>query len=92
MAQHYMHQAEMKRQRFIENKVMTRLVVVSVDKTNQIPNIDMISPTFEGDDCDDVWQVRSQHHPSVTYKIHAPFIEYASCTCKWALQNNFCKH
>jgi len=29
---------------------------------------------------------------NVTHKIHAPFIEYASYTCEWALQSNFCKH
>ncbi len=73
----------MKRQGFIKNKVMARLVVVSVDKTNQIPHTNVISPTFEGDDGDDVWLVWSQHHLSITYKIYAPFIEYASCSCKW---------
>ncbi len=44
----------MKRQGFIKNKVMARLVMASVDKFSQIPHIDVISPTFEGDDCDDV--------------------------------------
>jgi hypothetical protein len=67
-------------------------VVASVDKTNQIPHTDVISPTFEGDDGDDVWWVRSQHHLGVTYKICAPFTKYASCTCEWALRSNFCKH
>jgi hypothetical protein len=52
-----MHQAEMKRQWFIKNKVMARLVMANVDKTNRIPHVDMISPTSEGDDGDDVWQV-----------------------------------
>ncbi len=28
----------------------------------------------------------------VTYKIRAPFTKYASCTCEWAFQGNFCKH
>ncbi len=64
---------------------MTRLVVASVDKASQVPHIDMISFTFEGDDGDDVWQVQSQHHPIVTYKIRAPFTKYASCTCERAL-------
>jgi len=61
--------------------------VASVDKTNQIPHTDVISPTFEGDDGDDVWQVRSQHHLGVTYKICAPFTKYASCTCEWELHS-----
>jgi hypothetical protein len=79
----------MKMPRFIKNKVMARLVVASVDKASQIPHANVISPAFEGDDGDDVWQVRSQHHPSVTYKIHAFFTKYESCTCKWALQATF---
>jgi hypothetical protein len=89
VAWHYMHQAEMKRQGFIKNKIMAWLVVASVDKANRIPHTNVISPTFEGDDGDDFWRVWSQHHPNVTYKIHAPFIEYASCICEWALQGNF---
>ncbi len=49
----------MKRQRFIKNKVMAQLVVASVDKVSRIPRIDVISPTFEGDNGDDVWRVWS---------------------------------
>jgi hypothetical protein len=71
---------------------MAQLVVANVDKVNQTPHTDVISPTFERDDSDDVWWVQSQHHPSVTYKICALFTEYASYTCEWALQGNFCKH
>jgi len=67
-------------------------VVAIVDKANWIPHSDVISPTIEGDDGDNVWRVRNQHHPSVIYKIHAPLTKYASCTCGWALQGNFCKH
>jgi hypothetical protein len=36
--------------------------------------------------------VQSQHHPSVTYKIIAPFTKYANCTCECALWSNFCNH
>jgi hypothetical protein len=82
----------MKKQGFIKNKVMQQHVVASVDKANWISHTNVISPTFEGDDGDDVWRVRSQHHPSVTYKIRAPITEYASCTCECALRSNFCKH
>jgi hypothetical protein len=58
----------MKRQGFIKNKIMAWLVVASVNKANRIPHTDVISPTFERDDGDDVWWVWSQHHPNVTYK------------------------
>jgi len=38
---------------------MAQLVVASVDKANRTPYIDVISPTFEGDDGDDVWWVQN---------------------------------
>jgi hypothetical protein len=49
-----MHQVKMKNQRFIKNKVIAWLVMVSVDKVNQIPHTDVISPPFGGHDGDDV--------------------------------------
>jgi hypothetical protein len=52
-----MHQAKTKKEGFIKNKVMAQLVMARVDKTNWIPHTNVISPTFEGDDGDDVWRV-----------------------------------
>jgi hypothetical protein len=43
-----MHQAKMKRQGFIKNKVMIQLVVVNIDKINYIAHTNVIPPTFEG--------------------------------------------
>jgi hypothetical protein len=57
VAQHYMHQVKMKRQGFIYNKVMVRLVVPNVDKTSRIPHTNVIPPTFERDDGDNLWWV-----------------------------------
>jgi hypothetical protein len=74
----------MKKERFIKNKVMVWLVMTSIDKINGIPHTNVIPPTFEGNDGDKLQWVWSQQHPGVTYKIHAPFIEYASCICEWA--------
>lgn len=68
------------------------LVVARVDKASQIPHINVIPPTFEGDNGDNLWWVQSQQHPNVVYKIWAPFTKYASCICKWALWSNFCNH
>ncbi len=82
----------MKRQGFIYNKVMVQLVVASVDKASRIPHINVIPPTFEGDDGDNLWWVQSQQHHDVIYEIHAPFTKYTSCTCEWALWSNFCNH
>jgi hypothetical protein len=50
-----MHQAKMKRQGFIKNKGMAEPVVANTEKANQISHTNVISPTFEGDDGDDVW-------------------------------------
>ncbi len=44
---------------------MARLVVASVDKASWIPHTNVIPPTFEEDDGDDVWWVQSQYHPSI---------------------------
>ncbi len=63
----------MKKQGFIKNKVMVRLMVANVGKTSQIPHTNVIPPTFEGDDGDHVWRVQSQHHPSVTLQYPCPF-------------------
>ncbi len=71
----------MKIQGFVKNKVMAQLVMVNIDKVNQIPHINVIPPIFEGDNGDDLWQVWSQQHLGVIYKIHAPFTKYASCIC-----------
>jgi hypothetical protein len=85
VAQHYMHQAKMKRQRFIYNKVMVQLVAISIDKTTRIPHTNVIPPTFERDDGDNLWWVQNQQHLDVIYKIRAPFTTYANCTHEWAL-------
>jgi hypothetical protein len=65
MAQHDMHQAKMKKQGFIYNKVMVRLVVIIVNKASRIPHTNVIPPTFEGDDGDNLWWVQIQQHPDV---------------------------
>ncbi len=36
---------------------MAQLVIASVDKASRIPHTNVISPTFGGDDGDDVWWV-----------------------------------
>ncbi len=57
MAQHYMHQAEMKRWGFIKNKVVAWLVPTSVEKAFMIPHTNVIQPTLVGDDNVITWIV-----------------------------------
>jgi len=42
MAQHYMHQMEMKKWGFIKNKVVAQFVVASVEKAFMIPHTNVI--------------------------------------------------
>ncbi len=64
-------QFEMKKQGFIKNKVMARPMATSIEKLSWISHTDLLPPTFEGNDGDNLWQVQSQQHHGVTYKIHA---------------------
>ncbi len=87
-----MHQVDMKKREFINNKVIQQVVVASVDKAKLITHINVIQLTLEGEDSVNAWKVRNQTHLNVIYNLHFPFIEYASFTCEWALCGNLCKH
>jgi hypothetical protein len=63
-----------------------------IKKEALIPPIHVFQPTFEGDEDYGILMVRNQQHPNVVYKLQSPFIEYASCTCEWAIHGNLCKH
>jgi hypothetical protein len=52
-----MHQAKIKKQRFIKNKIMVQLVMINIDKVSGIPHTNVIPPIFEGDDGDNLWRV-----------------------------------
>jgi hypothetical protein len=92
VARHYMHTTEMKKCGFIKNKVMERIVKMSVEKatlilpTNVTHGIDDLNEIGHG------WMVQSQQHPNMTYKVPLLFTKYACCTCEWALNGNLCKH
>jgi hypothetical protein len=77
-----MHTSEMKKTCFIKNKVVDRIVKTNVDKATLIPLAHVNQSFFESDGC---WIVMNQHLANVAYKIRCLFIEYAGCTCGWAL-------
>lgn len=52
----------MKKQWFIKNKVVARLVVASLDKALLIPHNDVVQPIFGIEDGDNVSMVQSQQH------------------------------
>jgi hypothetical protein len=62
-------------------------VVTSIEKANWISHIDVLPPTFEGDDGDNLWWVQSQQHHGVTYKIHA----HPSPNMQITFTNGHCK-
>ncbi len=71
---------------------MEGIIEASIKKVALIPRTHVLRPTFEGDEDDGIWMVWSQQHPNVVYKLQSPFIEYASCTCEWAICGNLCKN
>jgi hypothetical protein len=54
-----MHQADMKKREFINNKVIQWVVVASVDKAKLITHINVIQLTLEGEDNVNAWKVRN---------------------------------
>ncbi len=89
IACHYMHTLEMKKNDFINNKVMEAIITQSVEKTTLIPLTHVYQPTLQSDGA---WGVWSQCLPNVTYTVKFPFTKIFCCTCEWALQRNMCKH
>jgi hypothetical protein len=69
--------------------MVEHIVNTSVDKVALIPLTHVTQPSFESDG---YWIVKSQHHVNVAYKMKYSFIEYAGCTCEWALQGNVFTH
>jgi hypothetical protein len=64
-------------------------VKASVNKIALIPFTHVIESSIE---LDSPWIIWNQHHAHVSYKVMHPFIEYASCTCAWAMWGHLCKH
>ncbi len=92
IARHYMHTAEMKKRRFIRNKVVEHIMKTSVEKATLIPHTNVTHGIDDSNEIGHAWMVRSQQHPNMTYKVPLPFTKYACCTCEWALRGNLCKH
>jgi hypothetical protein len=74
-----MHTLEMKRKRFIKNKVMKAIVTQSVEKAAFIPFTHVYQPTLENDGA---WGIRNQHLPNVIYGVKFPFTKISCCICE----------
>ncbi len=92
IAKHYMHTTEMKKRRFIKNKVVERIVKMSVEKATLIPHTNVTHGIDNLNKIGHAWMVQSQQHSNMTYKVSLPFTKYVYCTCEWVLHGNLCKH
>jgi hypothetical protein len=87
-----MHTTEMKKRMFIRNKVVERIVKMSIEKATLIPHTNVTHGIDDLNETGHAWMVRSQQHLNMTYKDPLPFTKYVCCTCEWALHGNLCKH
>ncbi len=92
VARHYMHTIEMKKNRFIRNKIVERIVKTNAEKATLIPHTNVTHGIDDLNETSNAWMVRNQQHPNMTYKVPLPFTKYVCCTCEWALHGNLCKH
>ncbi len=82
----------MKKRKFIKNKVMERIVKMSVEKATLILHTNVTHGIDDSNEIGHAWMVRSEQHPNMTYKVSLPFTKYVCCTCEWVLCGNLCKH
>jgi len=87
-----MHTIEMKKHGFIRNKVVERIVKMSVEKATLIPHTNVTHGIDDLNETGHAWMVQSQQHLNMTYKVPLPFTKYVCYTCEWALCGNLCKH
>jgi hypothetical protein len=73
VARHYMQTSEMKRRGFIRNKVVERIVKMSVEKATLILHTNVTHGIDDSNEIGHAWMVRSQQHPNMTYKVPLPF-------------------
>ncbi len=92
ITRHYMHIVEMKKRRFIKNKVVERIVKTSVEKATTILRTNVTHGIDDSNKTSHALMVRSQQHLNMTYKVPLLFTKYACYTCEWVLCGNFCKH
>jgi len=87
-----MHTIEMKKHEFIRNKVVKRIMKMSVEKATLIPHTNITHGINDSNKIGHAWMIRSQQHLNMTYKVPFPFTKYACCTCESTLCGNLCKH
>ncbi len=92
VVRHYMHTVEMKKRKFVKNKVMECIVKMNVEKATLILHTNITHGIDDSNKTNHAWMLRSQQHPNMTYKVPFPFTKYICYTCEWALRGNLCKH
>ncbi len=82
VVRHYMHTIEMKKCKFIRNKVVERIVKMSIEKATLIPHTNVTHGIDDSNKTSHAWMVQSQQHPNMTYKVPLPFTKYVYYTCE----------
>jgi hypothetical protein len=59
VVKHYMHTVEMKKRKFIRNKVVERIVKTSVEKATLIPHTNITHGIDDSNETDHAWMVQS---------------------------------
>jgi hypothetical protein len=77
-----MHTIEMKKCKFIRNKVVERIVKMSIEKATLIPHTNVTHGIDDSNKTSHAWMVQSQQHPNMTYKVPLPFTKYVYYTCE----------
>ncbi len=75
-----MHTAEMKKRRFIRNKVVECIVKTNVEKATLIPHTNVMHGIDDSNETGHAWMVRNQQHLNMTYKVPLPFTKYVCFT------------
>ncbi len=84
--------AEMKKHKFIKNKVVEHIVKSNVEKATLIPHTNVTHGIDDLNEIGHAWMVWNQQHLNMTYKVPLPFTKYVCCTCEWVMHGNLCKH
>jgi hypothetical protein len=87
-----MHTTEMKKCKFIKNKVVEHIVKTNIEKATLILHTHVTHRIDDSNETGHAWMVRNQQHPNMTYKVTFPLTKYACYICEWVLRGNLCKY
>jgi hypothetical protein len=91
-AKHHMHMIEMKKCKFIKNKVVEHIVKMNIEKATLLFHTHVTHGIDDLNKTGHTWKVQNQQHQNMTYKVTFLFTKYVCSRCEWVLHGNLCKH